>query len=439
MKARCGVLASAVGENWSTVPLKGDELPPPELVGASLSGAFAGLPAGIDSGAWYGKRGDEVLWVTVIGKPEVEITEYTIHRGDSPMLAIRGRSLVPLEWVDGRSTIGDYEVGDCVQDPRLPTAPPEFALVCPLSLRDEYALVELAGGEHGRVLGRRLYLNMVVLTAPADTFRSRVSIDGITPTDSLVDMLNELRGRMSRPPLRESAAQSQVIGDLLPHYFAAAKADDNPLIDKIALGVMAGWHVDGMKSGASFHGFRAAASMPLSQLLADLLALPHYRAALLDPEADVLALSTWSAGEELDRLGLLATYDLYAPRDFGPHAARFLNELDRQRIAGGKTPVVRVDGDGPNKIIDDALESVSRGERDPDDALHEALRAFSQRTGRSFYGLMYRASVLEGWRPDFEPTIMDARGVEAAVRIGFFVPKGGAWGEYLVFLIYAVQ
>ena len=439
MQARCGVLASAASESWSTIPLESDELPPPELVGASLSGAFKGMPSGVDSGAWYGRRGNELLWVTVVGRPEVEIIEYTIHRGDSPMLAVRGRSLVPLEWVNGRTTIGDYEVGDCRQDPRLPTAPPEFALVCPISLKDEYALVEVAGGEPGRVLGRRLYLNMAVLTAPADTFRSRLTIDGVTPTDSLVEMLNALRARMSLAPLRESAAQSQAIGDLLPHYFAAAKADDSTLIDKIALGLMAGWHVDGMKSGASFHGFRAAASMPLSQLLADLMALPHYRAALLSPEADVLALSTWSAGGEWDRLGLLATYNLYAPRDFGPQAARFLSELDRQRVAGGKPAVTRVDGDGPNKIIDDALESVARGDRSPDDALHDALSAFSQKTGRSFYGIMYRASVLEGWRPDFEPTILDASGVEAAVRVGFFVPKDGAWGEFLVFLIYAVK
>ena len=60
-------------------------------------------------------------------------------------------------------------------------------------------------------------------------------------------------------------------------------------------------------------------------------------------------------------LGLLSTYDLYAPRDFGPHAARFLDELDRQRVAGAKAPIIRVDGDGPNKILDDALDKVSRG------------------------------------------------------------------------------
>ena len=112
MRSSSSTNEAALGGSTGSVD---DEVPPAELVGVSLSGAFKGIPAGVDSGAWYGRRGDELLWVTVVGRPEVEITEYTIHRGYSPVLAVRGRALVPLEWVDGRTTIGDYEVGDCVR------------------------------------------------------------------------------------------------------------------------------------------------------------------------------------------------------------------------------------------------------------------------------------------------------------------------------------
>ncbi len=435
LSARCGV--GTVSWSVQTVSNDPDELPSPDELVRAIHPAT--IPNNADVGYWVGRTDSNNIYVRVVDQPKVEFTDFEVEVGDAPVLRIHGRSNEPYGWIQGTTTIGDVGFGECVPDPTSPVAPPQFAFVCPVDTHDEFALVELMAGRPGRILGELVARRMILIGGNAEVFMGRVGTVDKHGATSLVAGINAIRQDLSMQPLREAEAQSKVVESLIPHLYAARLTDDAGLADQIALGILAGWHISGRISGGYIASFRQQHSVSIDQQIANLLFLPSHRRSLLGRDQTEIAIASWGDNSHSDRLGFLATYELYKPKDFTAEAGRFLDELDRQRRARGLAPVTRVEGETPNAIIDTRLAQVERLEVTPAKGLNSALEAFVKKTGRDFYGLVFQASVLDGWQPNFEPTILNAREVEAAVRVGFFKPKGAAWGEYVVYVVYAAQ
>jgi hypothetical protein len=138
------------------------------------------------------------------------------------------------------------------------------------------------------------------------------------------------------------------------------------------------------------------------------------------------------------RRSLLASYELYVDRDYAPEIAAFFDLVDRQRVARGLSPVVRVEAESDRKVLDATARRVRDGELDPGDALDGLLEHFVEVTRRPFQGIYFLPYELEGWTPELEGDLVTAPRVAAAVTVSHFSPPGSAWGRQLVLVVFTV-
>src|SRR5262249_19578812 len=132
---------------------------------------------------------------------------------------------------------------------------PRFSIVCPVATDDEVAWVSVSALPPGRVLGTPL-IEMLVWPSgtPGKVYaklaRPAAGAAGASAQE-IVQEINRVREEAKLPPLRLSDQESLTASRLAPHYFAPANAGGSAdTSDKIALGLLAGWEVDGtIRSG----------------------------------------------------------------------------------------------------------------------------------------------------------------------------------------------
>ena len=256
---------------------------------------------------------------------------------------------------------------------------------------------------------------------------------------AVITAINALRRSAGLRPVSAAAGQTKVVETLLPHLVAATEdPSQSELADQIALGLIAGWKVEGnVQSGrillqASHYG------TPLERELASQLSSPFTRAQLLDPDTSVVAHAE-VADEALGmRRSLLASYRLFVDRDYTPEIAAFFDLVDRQRAVRGLDPVIRVDAEADRTLLQRTATRVRDGELDPGAAMDELLQHYVEQNHRAFQGLMLHPYELEGWVPELEGDLVTARRVAAAVAMSHWSPPGSAWGRQLVLVVFTV-
>ncbi|MEZ4428492.1 MAG: hypothetical protein R3A51_12500 [Nannocystaceae bacterium] len=444
--ARCGAPVSEVAVRYVMRTLPAGAAPPDASEWGALEvlrSATASVGRDDELGVWAGTQDQKYALVFVTGRSEVALEPTPIVGGEGGFVELRGRIRRPVGWIQAYATRGEYDYRVCRPIDGAAFGERDFAMRCPVASDDSLAMIEVVAAEPERVLGRTILRVAVSPDGSApDSFaprpsRSRAS-DSHGPGD-LLAAINELRGGLRLDPLKNEARQSALVDSLIPHFLAArAEPDGEDTREKIALGMMAGWEVEGFIRDSSFLVLRSHASRSMDRAVAEALSSPFARAILLDPEARSIALATRASDVNEAVASMLFTYEFFDRMDYKAEESAFVVELNAQRRARGLKPIVHVIGAEPREILGRGVRTMMRGAATPLEALNEALHTFVVQTSRNFQGAVYSTHKLEGWKPRFSPELLTATDVELAIRIGHYTPAGAAWGQHVALVVFTV-
>lgn len=429
--ARCGVPAQTVLTQWltGTAPADVDEAKLAEQWRADVLKSAASIGAGERAGIGSWREGDTVVVALAHVRDETTIEPVSMTPGDDGFMVVRGVSGRRADTIFGASNQGATGTGECVNTGARPA--PAFELKCPVSKSDETAWVSISARERGRVLGfevLRLLARPSGATANTWTAPSLVAkAPGATAAD-FVTQLNAVRAKVGAPAVTLSEAQTADHAELAPFYFEASQRNDDALVDRIALGVMAGWRVEREIMNGTF-GATTIEGSTASELLADLLESPGYRRNLLSPRVGVVAVGVLQEGPALG--ALVATYDSLQAPTWPDTANTVLTALNGQRQRSGRKPVqwVLLPSSGEPRYA----EAVSKREYDSGEALQRFMSQASNVTGRAVRG--WRIPVLDLDDIAWPPEVLTKESLELMFVVTTERDEKEPWGRYVLLMI----
>jgi hypothetical protein len=360
--------------------------------------------------------------------------------GEDHRVVIRGESLRPVEVVGAVMNHGRYGTKRCESDPGV--ALPSFRFVCEANPNDTSAWLVLDARPAGRLLGRSAANLLVWPTGEADSVYRRPSFadtDRVESEDEavrgFVTMLNSVRGSAELPELTLDAAQSATATELAPHFFSAWFDDSkSAMADLVALGMMAGWDVDGIVQKSRMSGSWVPQSDDLAVLLATALEYPVSREVLLSPDADRIAVGPLLErdGEHTAIAAIFSTYSLFSEADHDANVQTVFRKLREARQERGRR--------APQHLVDIAQLSVLAASdvqsgADPEDSLANLLQASSEILQRPVQGWVTQVSDLEAI--EFPEDFLTDRQIGVAIGVSYVRPQGEAWGRYIVMMVVA--
>jgi hypothetical protein len=402
-----------------------------ELVQANLgTGARA-------VGIWFGRRANQALLMVVSAERRVRIDPLTSVPDPRGRVELRGEVLIPARGIEGQVNQGRFRVADCESDPSL--KPPRFALSCPTVSSDESAWIDVVAYPPGRILGERV---LEVLARPgggavASFRRPRYGRSASIGSDEdfskrLLVELNRVREQASAPPLALEPRESEDAAKLASPYFGAYFGTSEPeLGDVAALGLMAGWNVEGPIRDARVGGTLAVGTNDLGAWLAQALEQPSLRSTLLDPKRSRLAIGPLVSPENAFMAALVATYSVYGGEDPAAQLEAFHAHVDREFAAHGLPAPLR-DEDAA-ALAARYVGFVQSGSRTPETALRDLLAEVGGRVHAQVHGWR-----LEGSSPEsveLPDELLDKGVRRIAAAVGYYQPADSAWGRTLVFVV----
>lgn len=318
---------------------------------------------------------ERVVVAAVVGSDPVILQPLTRSVDADRNVAVRGtlRSAAAdaVAWVNR----GEYGFAPCAGDPTAPL--PKFAFTCTLDPGDRYAWVQVLARRSGRVMDDSV-ADVLAYDGDLDAlqYHARSIEMGRTGADdkggnadarsALLVGVNRIRGQGKLAPLTLAAAQSdangRLAGTLLDATFKSRGADS----DRIALGMLAGWNVEGtIRSGGLFVGLVAPAH-DVGSWLDFALERPIGRIVLLDPDARRVAIATVHAAEGSGMGAVVTTYDLFESTDHGGDAARAFKHLATTRGALGRPALAQI---ARVAVLEEQAARVLAGATEPGAAL----------------------------------------------------------------------
>jgi hypothetical protein len=373
--------------------------------------------------------------MAVVGNREVDLEPVDTRVGADGRIELRGRVLGPAKMVFGIATHGHYGVRECESVGSV--ALPRFHLSCDMDVADERASISLAVQRPNRVLANTLTSVLVwpqAVTARAYRRFAYTEPRSLTSVGeaaaAFVEELNRVRAGAGLGALTLDPAQTATVAAISPRFFAAANGEVDPdQADLMALGVLAGYDVNGMIRKGDLAFGAVAESRDLSVLLSTVLEEPLSRRALLDPDVDRIAVGALlSETQGIPVLGaLMGTYDLFE-RDSTQQDA----ELVMTRLAAARS---ERELEEPYRLIEvwsdagAAADDVSRGTR-AEFALRDLGELSVERLNASVNTWYLETSDLES--VEFPDETLSSKRLGIAIGVAHRKDPDAAWGRYVV-------
>jgi hypothetical protein len=435
--ARCGAVTTeiALASQAGSVPAA---TPEAEIVARWGAEAQAMVRAGLAGGSrfagvGFARSGDRaaVVLATALRRAHVERASLVAQGG---MVVLRGELVAPAAHLEALVTRGRYGYAECMLDPNAVL--PRFGVACPVAPEDPSAWIEIAAFPAGRVLGDAVVdLQVVPAGKPDPTYTHAPPAtaggmrDPATLGSALVERLNGIRREAGLGPVSLSPGEARKAAVLAPHYFSALGGHGDVLVaDKIALGLQAGWDVEGVVREGHFTSGRADAQNP-EDLLDQACSGPFGRRALLDPAVQAIAVGTVSAGGAIG--AVISTYTLLDPRRAGEESAAVLNRLSRARAAKRLVPPVLL----PQLagLLAKASERVRAGQ-DPNDTMQWLLESTAEQArGRRVH--VWVAQAPSVGLLDLPADVVVTPTLSLAIGVAHHKPEGEPWARLVVFFV----
>jgi hypothetical protein len=380
------------------------------------------------------RNGRKFAAVGVVGSDAVRFDAIAHTVDTARRVVIRGTLRAPAADALVLINRGEYATASCERNPKPRL--PEFAFSCQLGDADKAAWAQVLVRQEGRFMLDTVADLLVCDGDPAQAeYRPRVLgpaasvADAAALSSSMLGAINRVRAAGRLAPLsiaaKQSADNAQLAGTLID---ATAKHKDIEA-DRIALGLLAGWDVDGtIRSGGLFVGLVAPTRDPMVWL--DFaLERPFGRNVLLDPEVRRIAIGPALPPGDVRALGaVVSTYALFESPNHEADVARVLARVKTERASRGKAPLGPIDA---APAMADQMALVLAGKREPVAALNAGMRSLAQRTFGAVYGFVAEANEVDS-APIPEPVLHAPKGA-LAVAVTHHRVKGAAWGQYAIF------
>jgi hypothetical protein len=351
-------------------------------------------------------------------------------------ITLRGTVARDVAEVFAFANRGEFGVSQCEGNVGVPL--PRFEVTCELADGDPWAWVEVIGHREGEVLQEPLADVIMCERDDAGVTYTARSLGAPTPvssapefTGALLDRLNAVRRRAKLRPLVLAAKQSQENARVAGTIFDASVTGDAETRDRAAIGLLAGWDVEGgtIRDGHFFLG-AVAPTRDATAWLDAAIERPIGRLTLLDPVARQIAVGP-AIPENAPALGAaVTTYALFESDDHAADERQFFRALAAARAARGLPPPERVGG--MDEVRAELADVLFRGKQ-PMAALSDLLRVAVIRTRSRVNGY-----VLETTDPshiDFPRALLRAGPLEVVVAVTHHRAPGAAWGQYVIFIL----
>jgi len=440
MAARCGAPASQIDQLYlkGAVPRTADDSQLLEQwrprLDELLSRALAGGPTA--AGLWFGRDGEHAVVAVVAAPRRVLVAPFSpVETGDR--LSFAGEVVGSPDAITAWANRGALGFTECERDSKV--ALPRFAFSCALDSGDPDAVIEVVARERGRILEEGIL--RVLARRPGEQAkqwrrtRYAASRSASTPEDftlGVSEVLGGIRKKADLHPLVLSKTQSEQIAELVPHIVAAPLGLGSAAAsDLAALGVLAGWRVGGSIKDAGMTSAALTGPMDAGLWIDTALEQPMGRAALLDPDARVLAVGAVASNQPAVVIAIAATYQLFGEEDLTAEAQRYAKRIAEARATHEKSaprPLVSVQG-----VAEHAVQGLPQNKQEPQVALNEALAKAGSMVGRPLRGWYVEGGRVEDLPIPDELASWDS--LEMAVAVGYYQPADEPWGRLVAFVI----
>jgi hypothetical protein len=132
---------------------------------------------------------------------------------------------------------------------------------------------------------------------------------------------------------------------------------------------------------------------------------------------------------------IVTTYRFFGDVDYAATEQKLLDKLDAVRMAAGKPPVIRVNGNSAAPLVR-AREAIKAG-GDAEAAIHTMLETIVNETGLTMQGLALHTTDLNSMT--FPRELVLSEKVQIDVDIHHNQPQGSPWGLFLVLMMYSAS
>lgn len=437
---RCGAAGDDVRHLSSTneIPDSVTDAEAAESAKDTLAQAVADLGAAgeaLDVGLWFGReKGRAIILFAATGRVvDLEPIPMAVSKGK---VTVKGTLRVPAATLLARVNRGRFESKECTPDDWVLL--PDFSFSCAVDPADALARIEVFSYPPERILGHSI---AGILVAPSGktltgTFQRFVPKTPTDPKAALADgflaALNGVRREAGLLDVRATEAQTAMAHRVAPHYFAGEEARTkearDAVADVVALGMLAGWSVDGTVHNGMLASAWTSDTGDPARLLASMLESPSGRAVLLDVDADVIAIG---AVQQPDRHFLGALVTVYRLFEYVQPDARIrtvLARMDVLRAEKGQPETTFIKGLAAE--TDAAMNAVEKDHLDPAIALDRLLQGASVKARKSMRGYVIEARTLDDFRLPADYT--EAAFLPVAVAVAYHRPEGEPWGRWVI-------
>jgi hypothetical protein len=434
ISARCGATTTLGGTSLQVVT--GDERIPDDKLFAQFHDRTRqmidkGIPAGrVEAGLAYVRKGGRAVIGLAVSPQTVRVERTPLVPGADGKVVIRGEALGPAVHLRGLVNRGRYGYAACSSSPsaRLP----RFEIACDVARDDEVAWITVSALPPGRLLGSPVVEMLAWPSgAPGKAYARLARTSGAAggpSLDELVTEINTARSEAKLPPLRLAEQESRTAAMLAPHYFAAMNGGDGTA-DQVALGLLAGWEVEGTVRDGHFVSTWVEDATSWAEVVRSALSRPMGRETLLDPTAERVAIGPY--GADRARGVVLSTYALFEGYRHDDDARSLAGRLASLRVERG-VAAPRLASD-LSAAADRAARAVQAGQRTPEQALSELMRQSSDRLGRNVRGWVAETTSLD--RLKLPDELAAAPALTLGIGVAHHRREGQAWGRFVVLVV----
>jgi hypothetical protein len=445
VSARCGVPSAEVGfghvEGPAPESLSEDRIFDEwrRTLSETIEGQLAGGPRFV--GVWFGREDGYAVAVVASGKRDVRVDPLATILGEDRRLVLSGEALVPVGELRAVINQGRHRAAECASNPAV--ALPRFEFDCDAAPGDSTTWVAVLLVPPGRLLGRSVL--EILLRAPgerADVYRHPPQIASVAVTDlarlpeEMTDLVNRVRREAEFAPLKLVPEQSRMASELAPHFFSALFRETNePLLDLVLLGMMAGWQVDGIVQRGQVSAAWVSESNDVGRLLAEALDHPLSRETLMDPECEKIAIGALAgepSGSDSALAALIATYEIFSEASHAKMQALLFERFTRARAERGLGPPDRLpELEG---LVMGAASRIESGE-EPKRVLDRLIRESVDVLRRPVNGWFFEVTDLDDL--EFPEDFLNRGRLRLAIGVSYHQPEREPWGRYVVMLVAA--
>jgi len=391
-------------------------------------------------GIWFGRQAGRAVVMMVAGQRLVDLEPVSGSTDSDGRFELKGEILTPANEVSVMVGRGRFGFAACERDPEV--APPRFAFSCTADPKDSSAIASIGFTPPGRLLSKA-GLNVLVWPSGKPSARyerpSYGKVRNVATAQALrsgfIESLNRVRSDADLEPVSEAKNQSAVASNLAPHYFAAVRglASESDA-DVIAMGMLAGWSVDGPVESGSFTASWVTQTSDVNRLLSEALQYPGGRAVLLDPDIDQVAVGAMVAAADPKPVlaAVVGAYTLYSSSDQAANLDRIYEQFQAARSARDREPAERLHA---IETLNTAAADRIQAGMPTNEALSGLLAASAEILQRPVTGWVSEVTSLDALA--FPDDFLDRGDIGISVGVSYHKPAGEAWGRYIVTIVAA--